>query len=202
MEILRADELRAEPLTVLNILGSDGHSAKERRRRVAQMVTRFDFDLAFRIISEFKLSSIDVFGAAADEAVTLNNVGDVVELLQNIRGIVTEEERDAIIERCISLYIPKDSQESMVSFGFQRFTSSQWQSAVYRVVSAKRLASMLSTPRRRVMGMIACGDLKSAFDIATGTGSAEDVQLVGQEAAYAENDAVIQAVAKWCSEER
>ena len=121
----------------------------------------------------------------------------MVELLQNIRGIVTEEERDAIIERCISMYVPKVSEESTMSFGFQRFTSSPWQSATYRVTSAKRLAGMLSTPRRRVMGLIACGDLKSAFDIAVGTGSVEDVQLVGQEAAFTENEAVLMAVSRW-----
>ena len=68
------------------------------------------------------------------------------------------------------------------------------------MLSAKRLAALLSTTRRQVLGMIACGDLKSAFDIGSGAASVDDVQLVEAEAKHTDSKAVAQACARWLEE--
>ncbi|EPS72500.1 hypothetical protein M569_02257, partial [Genlisea aurea] len=141
-----------------SIFGNPSDPETFRRRcKIAETLAEKNFDLAFRIIYEFNLPAVDIYAGVAASLAERKKGGQLTEVLKNIKGTIDDDDWDQVLGAAINVYANKHKERP------------------------DRLIDMLTSSHRKVLACVVCGRLKSAFQIASRSGSVADVQYVAHQ---------------------
>ncbi|XP_072966910.1 uncharacterized protein [Typha angustifolia] len=147
-----------------------------RRCVVAETLAEKYFDLAFRVIYEFNLPAVDIYAAVAASLAERKKGGQLTELLKNIKGTIEADDWDQVLGAAINVYANRHKERP------------------------DRLIDMLISSHRKVLACVVCGRLKSAFQIASRSGSVADVQYVAHQALHANALPVLDMCKQWLAQ--
>ncbi|XP_026408536.1 uncharacterized protein LOC113303692 isoform X1 [Papaver somniferum] len=147
-----------------------------RRSEIAETLSEKDFDLAFQVIYEFHLPAVDIYAGVASSLAERKKGGQLTEYLKNIKGTIDDEDWDQVLGAAINVYANKHKERP------------------------DRLIDMLHSSHRKVLACVVCGRLKTAFQIASRSGSVADVQYVAHQALHANALSVLDLCKQWLAQ--
>lgn len=147
-----------------------------RRCVVAETLAEKHFDLAFQVIYEFNLPAVHIYAAVAASLADRKKGGQLTEFLKNIKGTIDDDDWDQVLGAAINVYANKHKERP------------------------DRLIDMLVSSHRKVLACVVCGRLKSAFQIASRSGSVADVQYVAHQALHANALPVLDMCKQWLAQ--
>ncbi|PKA58911.1 hypothetical protein AXF42_Ash001004 [Apostasia shenzhenica] len=147
-----------------------------RRCVVAEALAERHFDLAFQVIYQFNLPAVDIYAGVAASLADRKRGSQLTEFLRNIKGTIDEEDWDQVLGAAINVYANKHKERP------------------------DRLIDMLISNHRKVLACVVCGRLKSAFQVASRSGSVADVQYVAHQALHANALPVLDMCKQWLSQ--
>ncbi|OUZ99912.1 hypothetical protein BVC80_9069g19 [Macleaya cordata] len=147
-----------------------------RRCEIAETLAEKNFDLAFQVIYEFNLPAVDIYAGVAASLAERKKGGQLSDLIKNIRGTIDEDDWDQVLGAAINVYANKHKERP------------------------DRLIDMLNSSHRKVLACVVCGRLKSAFQIASRSGSVADVQYVAHQALHANALPVLDMCKQWLAQ--
>ncbi|XP_047251765.1 uncharacterized protein LOC107839091 isoform X3 [Capsicum annuum] len=128
-----------------------------RRCEIAETLAERNFDLAFQVIHEFNLPAVDIYAGVAASLAERKRGSQLTEFFRNIKGTIDDDDWDQVLGAAINVYANKHKERP------------------------DRLIDMLTSSHRKVLACVVCGRLKSAFQIASRSGSVADVQYVAHQ---------------------
>ncbi|GAB2223083.1 hypothetical protein Droror1_Dr00017220 [Drosera rotundifolia] len=147
-----------------------------RRNQIAETLAEKNFDLAFRVIYEFNLPAVDIYAAVAASLAERKKGGQLTEFLRNVKGTIDDDDWDQVLGAAINIYANRHKERP------------------------DRLIDMLTSSHRKVLACVVCGRLKSAFQIASRSGSVADVQYVAHQALHANALPVLDMCKQWLAQ--
>uniref|UniRef100_A0A1J3CB32 ZFYVE26-like TPR repeats domain-containing protein n=1 Tax=Noccaea caerulescens TaxID=107243 RepID=A0A1J3CB32_NOCCA len=160
-----------------SLFGNPNDSETSRRRcEIVETLVEKNFDLAFQVIYEFKLSAVDIYAGVAASLADRKKGSQLTELFKNVKGTIEDDDWDQVLGAAISVYANKHKERP------------------------DRLIDMLTSSHRKVLACVVCGRLKSAFQIAAKSGSVADVQYVAHQALHANSLTVLDMCKQWLAQ--
>ncbi|KZV53912.1 hypothetical protein F511_23677 [Dorcoceras hygrometricum] len=147
-----------------------------RRCEIAETLGEKNFDLAFQVIYEFNLPAVDIYAGVAASLAERKKGGQLTEFFRNIKGTIDDDDWDQVLGTAINVYANKHKERP------------------------DRLIDMLLSNHRKVLACVVCGRLKSAFQIASRSGSVADVQYVAHQALHANALPVLDMCKQWLAQ--
>ncbi|KAH7574212.1 hypothetical protein JRO89_XS03G0265900 [Xanthoceras sorbifolium] len=147
-----------------------------RRCEIAETLVEKNFDLAFQVIYEFNLSAVDIYAGVAASLAERKKGSQLTEFFRNIKGTIDDDDWDQVLGAAINVYANKHKERP------------------------DRLIDMLTSSHRKVLACVVCGRLKSAFQIASRSGSVADVQYVAHQALHANALPVLDMCKQWLAQ--
>ncbi|KAG9459296.1 hypothetical protein H6P81_003804 [Aristolochia fimbriata] len=147
-----------------------------RRCEVAETLAEKNFDLAFKVIYEFNLPAVDIYAGVAASLAERKKGGQLTEFFRNIKGTIDDDDWDQVLGAAINVYANRHKERP------------------------DRLIDMLTSSHRKVLACVVCGRLKSAFQIASRSGSVADVQYVAHQALHANALPVLDMCKQWLAQ--
>ncbi|XP_027180766.1 uncharacterized protein LOC113779395 [Coffea eugenioides] len=144
-----------------------------RRSEIAESLAEKNFDLAFQVIYEVNLPAVDIYAAVAASLAERKKGGQLTEFFRNIKGTIDDDDWDQVLGAAINVYANRHKERP------------------------DRLIDMLTSSHRKVLACVVCGRLKSAFQIASKSGSVADVQYVAHQALHANALPVLDMCKQW-----
>ncbi|KAL1224562.1 hypothetical protein V5N11_000893 [Cardamine amara subsp. amara] len=144
-----------------------------RRCEIVETLVEKNFDLAYPVIYEFMLSAVDIYAGVAASLADRKKGSQLTELFKNIKGTIQDDDWDQVLGAAINVYANKHKERP------------------------DRLIDMLTSSHRKVLACVVCGRLKSAFQIASRSGSVADVQYVAHQALHANSHTVLDMCKQW-----
>ncbi|KAI4316248.1 hypothetical protein L6164_024246 [Bauhinia variegata] len=144
-----------------------------RRCKIAEILVEKNFDLAFQVIYEFNLPAVDIYAGVASSLAERKKGSQLTEFFRNIKGTIDDDDWDQVLGAAINVYANKHKERP------------------------DRLIDMLTSSHRKVLACVICGRLKSAFQIASRSGSVADVQYVAHQALHANALPVLDMCKQW-----
>jgi len=177
MDVVKALNSIDGPQWKTSLFGNPTDPETLRRRCiVVETLAEKHFDLAFRMLHEFDLPAVDIYAGVAASLAERKKGGQLTEFLKNIRGTIDDDEWDQVIGAAINVYANKHKERP------------------------DRLIDMLISNHRKVLACVVCGRLKSAFQIASRSGSVADVQYVAHQALHANALPVLDTCKQWLAQ--
>ncbi|XP_062203832.1 uncharacterized protein LOC133906049 isoform X2 [Phragmites australis] len=177
MDVVKALNSVDGPQWKTSLFGNPTDPETLRRRcMVVETLAEKHFDLAFRMLHEFDLPAADIYAGVATSLAERKKGGQLTEFLKNIRGTIDDDEWDQVIGAAINVYANKHKERP------------------------DRLIDMLISNHRKVLACVVCGRLKSAFQIASRSGSVADVQYVAHQALHANALPVLDMCKQWLAQ--
>uniref|UniRef100_A0A0D3EQR9 ZFYVE26-like TPR repeats domain-containing protein n=1 Tax=Oryza barthii TaxID=65489 RepID=A0A0D3EQR9_9ORYZ len=177
MDVVKALNSVDGPQWKTSLFGNPTDAETLRRRcMVVEMLAEKHFDLAFRMLHEFDLPAVDIYAGVAASLAERKKGGQLTEFLKNIRGTIDDDEWDQVLGAAINVYANKHKERP------------------------DRLIDMLLSNHRKVLACVVCGRLKSAFQIASRSGSVADVQYVAHQALHANALPVLDMCKQWLAQ--
>lgn len=149
------------------------HETFKRRCEIVEALSEKNFDLAFQVIYEFNLPAVDIYAGVAASLANRKRGSQLTGILRNIKGTIDDEDWDQVLGAAINVYANKHKERP------------------------DRLIDMLTSSHRKVLACVVCGRLKSAFQIASKSGSVADVQYVAHQALHANALPVLDMCKQW-----
>ncbi|CAL5205097.1 unnamed protein product [Lathyrus oleraceus] len=147
-----------------------------RRCKIAEVLVEKNFDLAFQVIYEFNLPAVDIYAGVAASLAERKRGSQLTEFFRNIKGTIDDDDWDQVLGAAINVYANKHKERP------------------------DRLIDMLTSSHRKVLACVVCGRLKSAFQIASRSGSVADVQYVAHQALHANALPVLDMCKQWLAQ--
>lgn len=147
-----------------------------RRCKIAEVLVEKNFDLAFQVIYEFNLPAVDIYAGVAASLAERKRGSQLTEFFRNIKGTIDDDDWDQVLGASINVYANKHKERP------------------------DRLIDMLTSSHRKVLACVVCGRLKSAFQIASRSGSVADVQYVAHQALHANALPVLDMCKQWLAQ--
>ncbi|KAK4364946.1 hypothetical protein RND71_016304 [Anisodus tanguticus] len=147
-----------------------------RRCEIAETLAERNFDLAFQVIHEFNLPAVDIYAGVAASLAERKRGSQLTEFFRNIKGTIDDDDWDQVLGAAINVYANKHKERP------------------------DRLIDMLTSSHRKVLACVVCGRLKSAFQIASRSGSVADVQYVAHQALHANALPVLDMCKQWLAQ--
>ncbi|XP_038897971.1 uncharacterized protein LOC120085832 isoform X2 [Benincasa hispida] len=147
-----------------------------RRCKIAETLVEKNFDLAFQIIYQFGLPAVDIYAGVAASLAERKKGGQLTEFFRNIKGTIEDGDWDQVLGAAINVYANKHKERP------------------------DRLIDMLTSSHRKVLACVVCGRLKSAFQIASRSGSVADVEYVAHQALHANALPVLDMCKQWLAQ--
>ncbi|GER40378.1 zinc finger protein, partial [Striga asiatica] len=158
MDVVRSFSDAEGPHWKHSIFGNPNDPETFRRRcEIAETLVEKNFDLAFQIIYEFNLPAVDIYAGVAASLAERKKGGQLTDFFRNIKGTIDDDDWDQVLGAAINVYANKHKERP------------------------DRLIDMLTSSHRKVLACVVCGRLKSAFQIASRSGSVADVQYVAHQ---------------------
>ncbi|XP_042002823.1 uncharacterized protein LOC121752018 isoform X2 [Salvia splendens] len=165
------------PLWKHSLFGNPNDLETFRRRcEIAETLVEKNFDLAFQVIYEFNLPAVDIYAGVAASLAERKKGGQLTEFFRNIKGTIDDEDWDQVLGAAINVYANRHKERP------------------------DRLIDMLTSSHRKVLACVVCGRLKSAFQIASRSGSVADVQYVAHQALHANALSVLDMCKQWLAQ--
>ncbi|XP_028950379.2 uncharacterized protein [Malus domestica] len=152
------------------------HETFRRRCKIAESLVEKNFDLAFQVIYEFNLPAVDIYAGVAASLAERKKGSQLTEFFRNIKGTIDDDDWDQVLGAAINVYANKHKERP------------------------DRLIDMLTSSHRKVLACVVCGRLKSAFQIASRSGSVADVQYVAHQALHANALPVLDMCKQWLAQ--
>lgn len=147
-----------------------------RRCKIAETLVEKNFDLAFQVIYEFNLPAVDIYAGVAASLAERKRGSQLTDFFRNIKGTIDDDDWDQVLGAAINVYANKHKERP------------------------DRLIDMLTSSHRKVLACVVCGRLKSAFQIASRSGSVADVQYVAHQALHANALPVLDMCKQWLAQ--
>lgn len=147
-----------------------------RRCKIAEVLVEKNFDLAFQLVYEFNLPAVDIYAGVAASLAERKRGSQLTEFFRNIKGTIDDDDWDQVLGAAINVYANKHKERP------------------------DRLIDMLTSSHRKVLACVVCGRLKSAFQIASRSGSVADVQYVAHQALHANALPVLDMCKQWLAQ--
>ncbi|EOY29640.1 Zinc finger FYVE domain-containing protein 26 isoform 2 [Theobroma cacao] len=147
-----------------------------RRCEIAETLVERNFDLAFQVIYEFNLPAVDIYAGVASSLAERKRGSQLTEFFRNIKGTIDDDDWDQVLGAAINVYANRHKERP------------------------DRLIDMLTSSHRKVLACVVCGRLKSAFQIASRSGSVADVQYVAHQALHTNALPVLDMCKQWLSQ--
>ncbi|KAL2897846.1 hypothetical protein RDABS01_039628 [Bienertia sinuspersici] len=147
-----------------------------RRCKIAETLAEKNYDLAFQVVCQFNLPAVDIYAAVAASLAERKRANQLNEFLRNIKGTIHDDDWDEVLGAAINVYANKHKERP------------------------DRLIDMLISTHRKVLACVVCGRLKSAFQIASRSGSVADVQYVAHQALHANALPVLDTCKQWLAQ--
>ncbi|KAK9698114.1 hypothetical protein RND81_08G083600 [Saponaria officinalis] len=147
-----------------------------RRCQIAETLAEKNFDLAFQLICQNNLPAVDIYAAVAASLAERKKGSQLTEFFRNIKGTIHDDDWDEVLGAAINVYANKHKERP------------------------DRLIDMLTSTHRKVLACVVCGRLKSAFQIASRSGSVADVQYVAHQALHANALPVLDMCKQWLAQ--
>ncbi|XP_015874187.3 uncharacterized protein LOC107411162 isoform X1 [Ziziphus jujuba] len=147
-----------------------------RRCKIAETLVERNFDLAFQVIYQFNLPAVDIYAGVAASLAERKKGSQLTEFFRNIKGTIDDDDWDQVLGAAINVYANKHKERP------------------------DRLIDMLTSSHRKVLACVVCGRLKSAFQIASRSGSVADVQYVAHQALHANALPVLDMCKQWLAQ--
>ncbi|GAA0138325.1 hypothetical protein LIER_00090 [Lithospermum erythrorhizon] len=147
-----------------------------RRCKIAETLAEKNFDMAFQVIYQFNLPAVDIYAGVAASLAERKKGGQLTEFFRNIKGTIDDDDWDEVLGAAINVYANKHKERP------------------------DRLIDMLTSSHRKVLACVVCGRLKSAFQIASRSGSVADVQYVAHQALHANALPVLDLCKQWLAQ--
>ncbi|KAG8044887.1 hypothetical protein GUJ93_ZPchr0008g11794, partial [Zizania palustris] len=177
MDVVKALNSVDGPQWKTSLFGNPADAETSRRRcMIVETLAEKHFDLAFRMLHEFDLPAVDIYAGVAASLAERKKGGQLTEFLKNIRGTIDDDEWDQVLGAAINVYANKHKERP------------------------DRLIDMLISNHRKVLACVVCGRLKSAFQIASRSGSVADVQYVAHQALHANALPVLDMCKQWLAQ--
>lgn len=177
VDVVRAFNDTDGPQWKYSLFGNPNDPETFRRRcEIAETLTEKNFDLAFRVIYEFGLRAVDIYAGVAASLAERKRGGQLTEFFRNVKGTIDDEDWDQVLGAAINVYANKHKERP------------------------DRLIDMLTSSHRKVLACVVCGRLKSAFQIASRSGSVADVQYVAHQALHANALPVLDMCKQWLAQ--
>ncbi|XP_071701623.1 uncharacterized protein [Rutidosis leptorrhynchoides] len=177
VEVLKSFNDTDGPQWKYSLFGNPNDPETFRRRcEIAETLVEKNFDLAFQVIYEFNLSAVDIYAGVASSLADRKKGGQLTEFFRNIKGTIDDEDWDQVLGAAINVYANKHKERP------------------------DRLIDMLTSSHRKVLACVVCGRLKSAFQIASRSGSVADVQYVAHQALHANALPVLDMCKQWLAQ--
>lgn len=160
-----------------SLFGNPNDAETFRRRcKIAEILVEKNFDLAFQVIYEFNLPAVDIYAGVAASLAERKRGSQLTEFFRNIKGTIDDEDWDQVLGAAINVYANKHKERP------------------------DRLIDMLTSSHRKVLACVVCGRLKSAFQIASRSGSVADVQYVAHQALHVNALPVLDMCKQWLAQ--
>ncbi|KAG6770661.1 hypothetical protein POTOM_026350 [Populus tomentosa] len=158
VEVVKSSNDSDGPQWKHSLFGNPNDPETFRRRcEIAETLVEKNFDLAFQIIYEFNLPAVDIYAGVAASLAERKRGSQLTEFFRNIKGTIDDDDWDQVLGAAINIYANKHKERP------------------------DRLIGMLTSSHRKVLACVVCGRLKSAFQIASRSGSVADVQYVAHQ---------------------
>ncbi|KAJ4837974.1 hypothetical protein Tsubulata_031787 [Turnera subulata] len=158
VEVVKSSNDSDGPQWRLSLFGNPNDPETFRRRcEIAETLVEKNFDLAFQVIYEFNLPAVDIYAGVASSLAERKKGSQLTEFFRNIKGTIDDDDWDQVLGAAINVYANKHKERP------------------------DRLIDMLTSSHRKVLACVVCGRLKSAFQIASRSGSVADVQYVAHQ---------------------
>ncbi|KAK4420008.1 hypothetical protein Salat_2413700 [Sesamum alatum] len=177
MDVVRSFNDADGPQWKHSLFGNPNDPETFRRRcEIAETLAEKNFDLAFQVIYEFSLPAVDIYAGVAASLAERKKGGQLTEFFRNIKGTIDDDDWDQVLGAAINVYANKHKERP------------------------DRLIDMLTSSHRKVLACVVCGRLKSAFQIASRSGSVADVQYVAHQALHANALPVLDMCKQWLAQ--
>ncbi|XP_062022257.1 uncharacterized protein LOC133738693 isoform X1 [Rosa rugosa] len=177
VEVVRSYNDSDGPHWKHSLFGNPNDSETFRRRcKIAESLVEKNFDLAFQVIYEFTLPAVDIYAGVAASLAERKKGSQLTEFFRNIKGTIDDDDWDQVLGAAINVYANKHKERP------------------------DRLIDMLTSSHRKVLACVVCGRLKSAFQIASRSGSVADVQYVAHQALHANALPVLDMCKQWLAQ--
>ncbi|CAI0408532.1 unnamed protein product [Linum tenue] len=177
VEVVKSSNESDGPQWKRSLFGNPNDPETFRRRcEIAETLVERNFDLAFQVIYEFNLPAVDIYAGVASSLAERKKGGQLTEFFRNIKGTIDDDDWDQVLGAAINVYANKHKERP------------------------DRLIDMLTSSHRKVLACVVCGRLKSAFQIASRSGSVADVQYVAHQALHANALPVLDMCKQWLAQ--
>ncbi|XP_051127624.1 uncharacterized protein LOC127249073 isoform X2 [Andrographis paniculata] len=177
MDVVRSFSDAEGPQWRHSLFGNPNDPETFRRRcEIAETLAEKNFDLAFQVIYQFNLPAVDIYAGVAASLAERKKGGQLTEFFKNIKGTIDDDDWDQVLGAAINVYANKHKERP------------------------DRLIDMLTSSHRKVLACVVCGRLKSAFQIASRSGSVADVQYVAHQALHANALPVLDMCKQWLAQ--
>ncbi|XP_030947314.1 uncharacterized protein LOC115971497 isoform X2 [Quercus lobata] len=177
VEVVRSFNDSDGPQWKYSLFGNPNDLETFRRRcKIAETLVERNFDLAFQVIYEFSLPAVDIYAGVAASLAERKKGSQLTEFFRNIKGTIDDDDWDQVLGAAINVYANKHKERP------------------------DRLIDMLTSSHRKVLACVVCGRLKSAFQIASRSGSVADVQYVAHQALHANALPVLDMCKQWLAQ--
>ncbi|CAJ2643410.1 unnamed protein product [Trifolium pratense] len=177
VEIIKAFNDSEGPQWKHSLFGNPNDPDTFRRRcEIAEFLVEKFFDLAFQVIYEFNLPAVDIYAAVAASFADKKKSTELTTIFKHIKGTIDDDDWDQVLGAAINVYANKHKERT------------------------DRLIDMLTSSHRKVLACVVCGRLKSAFQIASRSGSVADVQYVAHQALHANALPVLDMCKQWLAQ--
>jgi hypothetical protein len=165
--------------------GAEAEAVQQRRSRIAEAALERDsFELAFRLIGDYRLAAEPIYTAAARRLARAQAKPALLRLLREVGATITDAERDEVVSQALEVWVREhgDVRAARALVAFIAAPAAKVAALLLVTLSLSLTHSLthsltLSHSPTRVS--LQCGDARSAADVATGCdGSPAEAQAV------------------------
>ncbi|KAK6140827.1 hypothetical protein DH2020_025434 [Rehmannia glutinosa] len=141
-----------------------------------------NFDLAFQVIYQFNLPAVDIYAGVAASLAERKKGGQLTEFFRNIKGTIDDDDWDQVLGAAINVYANKHKERPD------------------RLIDMLTSSHSLGWILQESTSMCCLRSSKSAFQIASRSGSVADVQYVAHQALHANALPVLDMCKQWLAQ--
>jgi len=150
---------------------------KKRIEICVKLLLLDNFDLAFKIMQEYRLNPVEIYVHAARAMARQKQVNRLTELFKNIKSLVNDDDWDKVLEAVVYVFCRE----------------------VQDIKLAEKFMPMINGDANKINAFIISGKLRNAYLHAIKVQRYSDIEKIRQEAIRTQQNAVVQLCDKFLS---